>query len=165
EDDIRTLWDFIQTDSKSSLLAYIEGWTGRILTETIGHKGALWVRLTGITKALMESSASLYLSHVKTLLNNSIGEEKLRIWEQTKIGHELFPVDAAIVYLQAEVARGVGEHEVEKDKLLEYVHMKGSQNDQKLNALKRLCEIFDEEGPLPNRQTHQEHALLIARFA
>jgi ATP-dependent DNA helicase RecQ len=68
-EETERFWGDVEEEERAgrSLKAYVLGWTAKLLTDTPGHKAALWLRLAGMTRGTLTFQPEEFLDHAERL--------------------------------------------------------------------------------------------------
>lgn len=108
-DSIERIFDVIQEEEMlgRSLRAYVQSWSARLLQDTPGHRGALWLRIEGALRKTFDIDSAEMLRLVEQICQNIVDHDSLqradiligRLIDETQLER------VALWMLRAEAAR------------------------------------------------------------
>lgn len=160
------LWKEVEEKERAgvSVIDYLVGLTGRLITDSPGHKAGLWVRLTGMTRGSLDLDEREYLDDMQSLLEDCEGSELRRLWDLASEAHLLVQQPETIA-MQARIAHKLKDFQEEEHRWLMLVESEESGLDFKHNAHLNLAELYSAGSPLANGKKHREQLLRSARTA
>lgn len=163
---LQTLWNHVATQEElgRSLRAYVEGWTGRLLTDRPGHKTALWVRVDGMVRNLLPLQQQEACARALEIVGAASPEELTAIWDTISLFQKVMPDLPEALVVRASASQRMNRFEESRDLWQAIVGMRVAR-DVKHNACSALCRLFDPSGPLPNAEEFRRYALQAARSA
>ena len=164
--DLLALWKHVESmeAANKSLRAYVEGWTGRLLTDSPTHKTALWIRIDGMVRGVLPLKPQEACSGALELLKVASRDELDVIWDSIALFQEVSPDLPEALLVRATACHRMGRYEEARDLWLHLLDRKPAQLITH-TAHVMLAEIFDPSGPLPSAEHFQIHCLQAARTA
>lgn len=164
--ELSDLWKHVETleASGKSLRAYVEGWTGRLLTDRPRHKTALWIRIDGMVRGILPLLPQEACSRAIEILNAASPSELEAIWDSIALFQKAMPDLPDALRVRATGCHRIGRFEEARDLWLQLL---GHKPDQHIShtAHVMLAELFGPSGPLPSAEPFAFHCLYAARTA
>lgn len=160
-------WQAVQSEQQAgrSILAYVAGWTSRLLLDTPGHRAALWLRITGMSREQISLEPNEFCDNARQLVENCAEAELKQVWQLLKAAHELLPEPAQLYPIQATGCHRLADYQTEQQiwqRLLKENQVLFSLTHQAHASLSRL---YAPDGPLDNPSLYHTHTLEAARTA
>ena len=162
---LHTLWMYVdqQEAAGKSLRGYVGGWTGRLLTDNPTHKTALWIRIDGMVKGFLPLQPKEVCSRAMLLLENAqFGNELNSLWNTFDLFQNVLPEMPEALEVRAVACQAMARHKEARDIWLHLLEIQQDASwENKCHS--KLTELFCNEGPLPDQQLFQKHAIHAAR--
>jgi len=163
---LQMLWKHVETQETlgRSLRAYVEGWTGRLLTDRPGHKTALWVRVDGMVRGFLPLQPKEACSRVLEVLETASTKELAAIWNTVTLFQSVMPDLPEALIVRATACQRMEYFEECRNLCLELLNKQvGKEMQHKAHSV--LCNLFGPDGPIPDEQAFLRHATQAARTA
>jgi hypothetical protein len=163
---LKDLWKQVEVQEKlgRSLREYILGWTGRLLTESPGHKTALLIRLDGMLQEFLPLNPREACERGLELVEAVSVQELAKIKETVKLFKTKMPDRPEALNVQATACQRMKQFEEARDLWLEILEKNVSVELQhRANIF--LCKLFESGAPLVDAELFEKHALQAARTA
>lgn len=148
--------------SGSSLSAYLQGWTARLLQDTPNHQAALLIRAVAKLEGLFTLQRGDLLNVLQTLVNIAAIDESRRIDRLLSQARQHLSDSSEFHSLRAAVARRLNDPEKELDAWTEVLRIleQSAHTSQHMRyaAHCELMRLYGPESPLHDQSRCEEHA-------
>ncbi|MDW8146695.1 MAG: DEAD/DEAH box helicase [Roseiflexaceae bacterium] len=153
--------------SGSSLGAYLQGWTARLLQDAPNHQAALLIRITAMLEGLFEPQRRDLLNMLQTLVDVAAVEESERIDRLMSRAREHLSDSDEFHRLRATIARRLNNPQEEVRAWTDVVRIleqsKHTPRRKLYDAHRELMRLYAPESPLHDHTRYNEHARHAAR--
>jgi superfamily II DNA helicase RecQ len=160
-------WQNVETEEQAgrSLISYVEGWTGRLLTDTPGHRAALWLRVTGMAREFISLQPGEFVENARQLVlqKDFIEEELGQFWTIFSKAHHLLPDNPEVLALQATACHRLSQHSEEEEKWQSLLVHRGLKKNLEHEAHVALSALYAPRGPLDSPDNYNRHILMAGR--
>ncbi len=160
------LWNHVEALEAEgrSLRAYVEGWTGRLLTDRARHKTAIWIRIDGMVRSLLPMQPQEACSRALDLIGTASESELAAIWKTIDLFHNAIPDLPEALVVRATACQRMGRHEESSSLWNQLAEMRVAK-EMRHKAHSALCELMAPDGPIPDANAFTRHAIEAARTA
>jgi superfamily II DNA/RNA helicase len=164
---LQVLWSHVKTQEASgrSLRAYIEGWSGRVLTDSPGHKTALWIRIDGMLRGVLTLQPQECCSRGLELLEATTPGELEAMWNTILFFETSMPDVPEAIFVRATACQRRNFFEESRNLWLVLLQKKEISEELRHKAHSTLCDLLDSDGPIPDSEAFPQHAIQAARTA
>ena len=164
-------WQIVtaQEDRQRGLLEYSKGWTAKLLQDTPEHKTAMWFRLTGMAKQLIDSNEAEVIQYMGYLIPQSSLAELQQIEPVLNEFLTQFDKSTKVRMLRANLLQKFQRHEECASTWLQIVEMTkddgAGTREVLFTAYSVLQRIYAGDGPLPDLRRYRDYQRMAARKA
>lgn len=164
--ELQTLWQHVEAQERAgrSLRAYVEGWTGRLLTDSPGHKAAACVRVDGMVRGKLPLQPQEVCARADALLKSADERALAGLWETLSLLGAAVPDAPESVLIRAVACQRMGRFDASRALWLELLDRPISREMQHQSHA-ALTALFDPQGPCPDTTRFPRHAIEAARTA
>ncbi|GAB6061204.1 hypothetical protein JCM31598_43210 [Desulfonatronum parangueonense] len=163
---LRALWSHVERLEAAgrSLRAYVEGWTGRLLTDLPNHKTALWIRIDGMVRGILSLQPQEACSRALEILGGASPVELETIWDSIALFQKTMPDMPEALRVSATACHRTGRFQEARELLQRILDLKPSP-EVAHDAHVMLSDLFDSSGPFSSSELFRFHCLRAARTA
>ncbi|WP_129677366.1 DEAD/DEAH box helicase [Candidatus Chloroploca sp. Khr17] len=170
-DQVEALLNAMQRAQQSghALLAYLQGWTNRLLLDTPTHRGALVIRASTMIRGLLEVRKSDLLELIQNLVQIATDADVKVVSALVEQAWRAQPTSLGICRQRIKLAQRQGQPEVEAQTWQDLLALQEQRNPDSHRFLFEPCaalaDLYAAPGVLHDEQRHQHFALRAARLA
>jgi len=161
-----SFWHHVEASEKQgrSLRGYIEGWTGRVLTDSPEHKTVTWLRVYGMVKGYLPLHQQEACERALICLENVADNDELNmIWDIVSQYEHIMPPDFPYaLILRARACHRLSRFEEAKTLWYRLLDLELS-GDMRYQAHAALFLLTKPDGPFPEETQARKHAIHAAR--
>ena len=163
-EDLKLLWDMVKAEEARgrSLGAYVEGWAGRVLTDSPGHMAASLIRVDGMVKGVLSLQPQEACSRALEIIDRVKEDELQSLQETIVLFNSVLPELPESLQVQAKFNQQIGDFAKAQffwKKLLK----SPASNTLQHTAYSELCNLYANDGPISNTESFTECSFGAAR--